>query len=91
MMAATESGDKYETIKLSRWRGYWIATDELRDISSSPERTRQAALEDLDENVALAEGELDLSQEAKQAIQESEGELERGETKSLTDMERDCE
>lgn len=91
MMAATDADDKYDTITLSRWRGHWIATDELRGISSSPERTRQAALEDLDENVALAEGELDLSEEAKGAIRESEGELERGETKSLEELERDLE
>lgn len=91
MMAATESDDKYDTITLRRWRGYWIATDERRGISSSPEHTRQAALEDLDENVALAEGELDLSEEAKRAILESEGELERGETKSLEEFERDLE
>lgn len=86
-MAATNDDDHYERITLERWQGYWIATDEQRGISSSPMDTRTGALDDLDENVALHEGDLELSEETRAAIEESEGEYERGETVPLGDLD----
>jgi hypothetical protein len=78
-------------ITLSEWRGQWIATDEERDISSSPMPTREAALEDLDEVVALADEDLDLSEATERDIQATEGELERDETVSHEELKREFE
>lgn len=78
-------------ITLSKWRGQWIATDEERDISSSPMSTREAALEDLDEVVALADEELELSEATERDIEVTEGELERDETVSHEELEREFE
>jgi hypothetical protein len=73
-------------ITLSEWRGQWIATDEERDISSAPMPTREAALEDLDEVVALADGDLELGERARADIEATEGELEDGDTVSHDDL-----
>lgn len=78
-------------ITLSEWRGQWIATDEERDISSSPMPTREAALEDLDETVALAEGDLELSEAAQEDIDATAEEFERGETTSHDELRNEFE
>jgi hypothetical protein len=67
----------------------WIAIDEEREISSAPMPTRTEALDDLDENIALAEGNLGFSTETERAIEESEGELDRGETVSHDKLKRE--
>jgi hypothetical protein len=51
--------------------------------------TREAALNDLDENVALTAGELVLSEETKRDVEAAETELERGETVSHEALKRE--
>ena len=86
-MATTGYDDRYDRITLRRWKGYWIAIDEERSISSSPVETRQEALDDLDENLALFEGALELSEGTKREIDDVEGQMESGRTISLEDYD----
>ncbi|HKJ58679.1 MAG TPA: hypothetical protein VKA37_05585 [Halobacteriales archaeon] len=75
-------------INLVKGEHGWVATDEESGISSQPMPTREGALDDLDENVALATGELEMSEETIADLEATEGELERGETVSHADLKR---
>jgi|GEM_PF-3239510 len=81
----------YETITLRRTDLGWVATDVERELSSAPMDSREAALDDLDENIALADGDLTLSEAAEAAIEESDGELEDGETVSHDQLKRELD
>jgi len=70
-------------IRLDETEHGWVATDPLRNISSTPCESREAALADLDENLALADGDRTLSRETERALDATDGEYERGETTSL--------
>ena len=70
-MASTGDHPDYERITLKRWRDFWVAVDESRGLSSSPMETRHGALDDLDETVAIAEGELTLSDETTRQLDRS--------------------
>lgn len=87
MATVEDDAPTYETITLTRWRDQWIAVDEERGVKSQPMPTRREALDDLDENVALAEGDLELSDDTERALEETEGEYERGETVSMDDLD----
>ena len=76
-------------ISLVKGEHGWVATDEESGITSQPMPTREGALDDLDENVALATGELELSEETIADIEATEGELERGETAPHDDLKRE--
>lgn len=67
----------------------WIATDEDAGVSSQPMSTREDALEDLDEALALASGELELSDETFEAIERGERDHERGRTVSHAGLKRE--
>lgn len=69
----------------------WIATDEEREISSAPMPSRTEALDDLDENIALSEGDIRLSDDTERAIEESTGELDRGETISHEELKQELD
>lgn len=53
--------------------------------------TREAALEDLDENLALASGDLELSEETLEGIEVRERERREGRTVSHTELKRELE
>lgn len=76
-------------IRLERTDLGWVATDPEREVSSAPMASRAAALDDLDENVALADGDLEVSDEVSEAIEASEADLERGETVAHDDLKRE--
>ena len=84
-MAATDFDDHYERITLHRWNDLWIATDEQREISSSPMETRAEALDDLDECVALREGSLQFSEKSDRTVDHSRRDFEEGQYTSLED------
>lgn len=84
---ATADDHTYERITLERRRGDWVATDTVREISSGPMDTRAGALDDLDENVALETGDLELSAETRAAVDATAGEYERGETTPLSELQ----
>lgn len=53
----------HELILLQRTEHGWIATDIEEEIASGAQPTRQGALNDLDENRALASDRLELAPE----------------------------
>lgn len=53
----------YSSILLEETELGWVATHREREISSAPCDDRETALEDLDENIALADGRLELNPE----------------------------
>lgn len=85
-MAATKDGARYDRITLHRWQGYWIATDEQRDISSSPMDTRKGALDDLDEVVALDEGDIGPSESSNRTAERSRRDFKNGDFVPLEDV-----
>ena len=82
MSTLGESG--FERISLEREDDEWIARDEVRNVTSAPTSTWNAALEDLKEVVALETGELELSEESKRRIERSKAEFDRGEAQPLS-------
>ena len=76
-------------ISLVKGEHGWVATDEGSGISSQPMPTREGALDDLDENVALATGELELSEDTPADVEATDGELEPGDTVSHDDLKRE--
>jgi hypothetical protein len=76
----------FQSIRLDETEHGWVATDTRRNISSAPCATRDEALDDLDENIAIADGELTLSDGTEDALDETESEYDRGETVALDDL-----
>lgn len=76
----------YQSIRLDETDHGWVATDTRRNVLSAPCPTRDEALDDLDENLAIADGEVSLSDAALEAVEETEGEYERGETVDLDEL-----
>lgn len=76
-------------IELVRGEHGWVATDEDTGISSQPMETREGALDDLDENLALASGELRLSDEILEDLDESRKQREAGETVPADEVYRE--
>jgi len=81
----------YSSILLEKTDHGWVATHRERDISSGPCPTREEALDDLDEQTALEDGDLELSDETEAALEETADEYDRGETTSLDDIREPAE
>lgn len=76
----------YASILLEETEHGWVATHRERELSSAACPTREDALDDLDEQIALEDGELELSAETEQALAETADEYDDGETTSLEEL-----
>ncbi len=81
----------YASILLEATEHGWVATHREREISSAACPTRDEALADLDEQIALEDGELELSDETERALEETADEYDRGETTSLSELRESVE
>jgi hypothetical protein len=81
----------YSSILLEETDHGWVATHREREIASAACPTREEALDDLDEQIALEDGDLELSDDAEAALEATADEYDRGETTSLDDLRESVE
>lgn len=81
----------YSSILLEETEHGWVATHREWELSSGACPTREDALDDLDEQIELEAGELELSAEAEQALEETADEYDDGETTSLEELRESVE
>lgn len=90
-IAEKNSGNRDEVVSFEETEHGWVAFIEGDGHRSAPMPSRDAAFDDLRETVALSRGDLRSSESTLRAIEESEGELERGETISMADLSAELE
>lgn len=79
------------SIRLVATEHGWVPTHCGRRLSSAASPTRKAALEDIDEQLNIADGDLHLSRATERALEETADEYDQGETTSLSELRESVE